>query len=505
MQKSTVSAILLLILVFASLEVFATGGCESTVVIILENNRGGYHAGQKVTLTSRVDGKQYIQTSDARGEASVIVPCNEMFDLFIANYTKKAEVESPANGRQKHTFSYAPDMLQKQKLLAMSAAEKKLLDEAFKNYPDTIFMKTAVMSMPAKNADYYALVIISISDITGRPLAGETLWITGRTRKKTMTATTDKNGRVLTYLPKGETYDIHFKYHRSYFSIECDYSKGTSDVKVSFSYLGTREIERRRKEEADRIIAEEKKLREARERFEKDCKASGLTIDECYRMERDKYLKGVIGMTDTIVSSVLNRNKWDDKLIICDVTGSMDPYVAQVALWYRLRSLRDGYLQFVFFNDGDNMPDERKRIGETGGIHYTSSASVDSLDRFMSHVQALGSGGDCAENNMEAMIRGIKLAKPFKELVMIADNNAPVKDIALLSSFHVPVHVVVCGASGAAVHPDYMKIAWKTKGTIHTLEEDITTLARLSEGQQISVAGVVYKIMGGEFVELTKD
>ena len=54
----------------------------------------------------------------------------------------------------------------------------------------------------------------------------------------------------------------------------------------------------------------------------------------------------------------------------------------------------------------------------------------------MNYVQLKGYGGDCPENNMEALIKGVKQATPYKELVMIADNYAPVKDIELLKNFN---------------------------------------------------------------------
>ena len=51
---------------------------------------------------------------------------------------------------------------------------------------------------------------------------------------------------------------------------------------------------------------------------------------------------------------------------------------------------------------------------------------------------------------------------------------------------------------------DYLLIAWKTKGSIHTIEEDITKIASMMEGQDVVVKGVVYRIMGGDFIRITK-
>jgi hypothetical protein len=107
----------------------------------------------------------------------------------------------------------------------------------------------------------------------------------------------------------------------------------------------------------------------------------------------------------------------------------------------------------------------------------------------MANVSAKGNGGDCAENNMEALIKGTQMAAPFKELVMIVDNNAPVKDIELLKKFNIPVHIILCGVNDW-VMPDYLNIAWKTKGSIHTIEQDIKKISLMGEGQDIVINGI---------------
>lgn len=162
----------------------------------------------------------------------------------------------------------------------------------------------------------------------------------------------------------------------------------------------------------------------------------GISLEEGYRRKTAEYIIAERPDDDTIISSVLNRNHWFEKLIVCDLSGSMLKYSAQLSLWYQLNLQKEKNLQFVFFNDGDSLADEQKKIGETGGIYYTPAKGVDSLNYFVSRVASAGSGGDVAENNMEALIRGVKMAGPYKELVMIVDNRSPVKDIILLKNFH---------------------------------------------------------------------
>lgn len=73
-----------------------------------------------------------------------------------------------------------------------------------------------------------------------------------------------------------------------------------------------------------------------------------------------------------------------------------------------------------------------------------------------------GSGGDIPENNIEALLAGDKLCSSCDSIIMIVDNWAPIKDISLLTGWHKPVKVVVCGVFDK-INPDYLKLARDTK------------------------------------------
>jgi len=234
--------------------------------------------------------------------------------------------------------------------------------------------------------------------------------------------------------------------------------------------------------------------------FKAKCKELGITEDEGREREFYKCIGILADFSDTIVTAVLKRNIWKNKLIVCDLTGSMAPYSAQLMAWFELNQKNEKKLQFVFFNDGNNMPDEKKIIGATGGIYYSAQATSDSIRRLMTKVINAGSGGDIPENNMEALIKGSNKSTPFNDLIMVVDNDSPVKDIELLKDFHYPVHIILCGALHGVINPDYLLIAWKTKGTIHTIEEDITRISKLMEGEEITINGYTYVINGGKFI-----
>ena len=392
-------------------------------------------------------------------------------------------------------------MVENDKLFSMTPEEQTALDKFIQPLPDSIEIHGSKMIAP-KNLTYFVSVNIRIVDIYNKSLANERIIFKGVKRNKKIIGTTDLNGRLFLYIPKGDSYTLSFKYNKNYSFVDYKYTKGISEVDLNLSYLGTKEIERRRKEEELRIAELEKRMKEERERFELECKKKKISLEEGYRLEWERMRKDYKS-DDSVIINVLNRNKWPEKLIVCDLTGSMQPYAVQLSIWYQLNFKKEKNLQFVFFNDGDYKRDEEKVIGETEGIYYSPSKGIDSLGHLMSKISARGDGGDCAENNIEALIKGTKMASQYKEIVMIVDNNSPIKDIRLLEQFKLPVHIILCGATEGWILPDYLLLAWKTKGTIHTIEEDITSIAKMVEGQDIKIGAFTYKIMGGEFVRIT--
>ncbi|WP_375242308.1 MAP7 domain-containing protein [Lacinutrix sp.] len=491
------------ILFFTTVYSIQAQDCMLNLTVTLENINGGVFKDQTVTLTSKTDEKTYQLQSDQNGQALFNLPCNAVFDIKISNYTRKKVIETPNlnGGTLTRTFTYGSNMAAMDKKMAMSGAEKAIIKAHVKTLADTLFLKSSVMKTP-KNKSYYAVVNLSIKDLNNGPLANEITTITGESSKKSIKTKTDKNGRLIVYVPKGDNYTVNFTYNKKYATFDTYYTKGSSNIRLEYSYLGTKEIERRKKEEAARIAKEELRLKEEVARFKTECERLKLTEEECRRKELEGYIDTINNNADKmIISTIFERNPWKNKLIVCDLTGSMSPYVAELSVWYNLNLLVEKNLQFVFFNDGDNKEDEEKNIGETGGVYYTSSRNISELNGLVSKVSASGSGGDCEENDLEALIKGTKLAKPFDHLVLIADSNSPVRDLELLSNLTTPVHVILCGYEDFILN-DYLKIAWKTKGSIHTIEEDIVNIYRMLEGQNITIDSKTYKLMGGDFIKL---
>jgi hypothetical protein len=206
--------------------------------------------------------------------------------------------------------------------------------------------------------------------------------------------------------------------------------------------------------------------------------------------------------TDTTVAKVFKRHNWSHSFVIADVTGSMYPYTGQLLKWLKLNLTDKTERYFIFFNDGDDKEDDKKVIGKTGGIYPVVTNVYDSVEETVKRAMTNGSGGDIPENNIEALLESDRICKNCDSIVMIVDNWAPIKDLVLLKDYHKPVKVVVCGVFDK-INKDYLKLARDTKGSIHLIEEDIYNLSKLKEGETLTIHGQTYKLVGGEFVDVS--
>lgn len=208
---------------------------------------------------------------------------------------------------------------------------------------------------------------------------------------------------------------------------------------------------------------------------------------------------------DEVVLKVMERiPSFENALIATDVTGSMYSYLGQFLAWHNmnLANTRKKY-DFVFFNDGDNMLDQLKITGRVGGIYYVKTDSFETVKRTLVHAKNNGDGGDGPENNIEAILHGIKQNPRIKSVILIADNNATPRDLELLNKVRVPIRVILCGSSNG-VNPKYLNMVRENGGSIHTIENDLTNLSKLKDGEKLELEGRTYILKGGKFEILKK-
>ena len=181
-----------------------------------------------------------------------------------------------------------------------------------------------------------------------------------------------------------------------------------------------------------------------------------------------------------------NKENWKNMLIITDCSGSMIPYGSEVLLWHMLRTDKDDISKFAFFNDGEK---ESIEIGNAGGIHFIKIKDPRKIGRAIKHFTSLGfdKNTDHPENDLEAIIKSVKSSNSHDDVVVIVDNNSPVRDMELLDQITFPVRIVLCGVVNNNINPDYIKLAYHSKGSLHTVEEDIHKFKKNKDGDIIII------------------
>ncbi|MGB0983258.1 MAG: leucine-rich repeat domain-containing protein [Saprospiraceae bacterium] len=179
------------------------------------------------------------------------------------------------------------------------------------------------------------------------------------------------------------------------------------------------------------------------------------------------------------ITKMLDRQKdWENTLVVMDWTGSMYGFGGEVMKWHLLNFEKSGIQRFVLFNDGDKTQTVDKKLGKTGGIYSQEATNIDQLLLLFELVMNNGQGGDRPENDLEAIIEGLKLDDKIKQVVLIADNRSCVRDMALLDQIKVPVKIILCGYTDLmGANPHYIQLAATTNGSIHTAEQDISDLS----------------------------
>ncbi len=210
-------------------------------------------------------------------------------------------------------------------------------------------------------------------------------------------------------------------------------------------------------------------------------------------------------LPDSTLFKIFKRNKWAKMDIVGDVTGSMYPYTAQLLLWLKLQSLDSLTAHYSFFNDGDNLPDRKKKTGKTGGIYSQNCTTFSDVLNLVKSTMMKGGGGDCPENNIEAILQSEERFPTVDFHVLIADNWASIKDISIAKQIAKPVRIVLCGVLDNAINTDYLDLARITKGSVHLIENDLFNLATLHEGEVLRIGKREFKIINGHFKDITEN
>ncbi len=212
-----------------------------------------------------------------------------------------------------------------------------------------------------------------------------------------------------------------------------------------------------------------------------------------------------LGKTYELTSyEALDRNaeKWKNIVIVCDMTSSMFPYTTQVFDWMMENVDNNSIKGIIFFTDCDSLGNETR--GKLPGKMFMVKKKDELLlwDTMFAAINNTENNKDKSENNIEALLYAQKNFPEVDDFVMIADNSSGVKDMKNLSKLKKRTHIILCGETykkDLAFQSDYIQIAKKTEGSIHTLEDDIVNPANIKEMTVIRVGRIYFRFQKGKF------
>ncbi len=203
---------------------------------------------------------------------------------------------------------------------------------------------------------------------------------------------------------------------------------------------------------------------------------------------------------DSTVLNAFDRNTiWKNFIVVTDVTGSMSPYSAQVFVWLKAQAQNKKAAYFVFFNDGDDKESGKKKPLATKGVYVTENKDLETVIKTATKCMRNGSGGgENLENDVEAIIEGVKYYPTADEIILVADNYESMRDYEYFDKIKKPIHVILCG-SEHRINIQYLDLARQTKGTVHTIKSDVTNLQNIKEGEHFLIDENEYMFQNGKF------
>jgi hypothetical protein len=355
-----------------------------------------------------------------------------------------------------------------------------------------------------------ALFMIRFNDLDGNPAPQEIITVTDKASGQSFKGVTNAEGIAYILAPLGCTFGFSGTHFQALETYKVSPEEGLYTFDLTIEDLTTFQWNERIRKRKRQIAVRDSLARHYSAMYttEEENLADALTYwtskaiiqSEAAREglhEDSKFFE----KTKQVVNSVFYRmrEKWKNKMIVFDITCSMDPYADELMVWTLLKQSINEDNQYLFFNDGNGLWNEMKVIGHTGGFHHTTQNELDSILVKMYQAKKYGCSGDSPENDLEALLEGAKLKRRSDELILVADNYSDVRDIELLENLDVPVRIILCGADHE-INGQYLDIARKTKGSVHTIEEDILNLSDIAEGKEIVIDGKSYLLKNGRFI-----
>ena len=184
--------------------------------------------------------------------------------------------------------------------------------------------------------------------------------------------------------------------------------------------------------------------------------------------------------------------------LVMDVTTSMSQHLAAMNWWVANSADSLNIVHYTFFNDGDNMDDQKKKAGRTGGIHHGNE--LRDLPATLLESMRRGNGGDIVENDFEAVLAAQNQQIGADAILLIVDNFSDVRDENLMDQINMKTYVLIAG-DVSAPRECYLNLAKATGGAI-LFDGKRISLENVHSGGRVTIGNATYLFDGKKFTIL---
>jgi hypothetical protein len=450
---------------------------------------------------------QYWQgKTDERGEVFFLLPVNQAYTVNLNGESDYRKFTIPKEKKLSKTF----------KVVCMSTR----ISETERN--DTIFQQLAPGQMPTMEK---VLVQIKLFDFDNNPLPGERMFYVAKKTKKVYVAVSDRQGRATLMLPKGDTYVVNSEVFPAITSKTYEDRPSSRTSTLELQTFSTAEFKRRELERA-RFLAQRDSILAVQRSRDSQQLANRPDINFYLQhfygkgdfQQLEKRVLEVVQKEQTAIKgdpnyyqtngqeikAMLHRNKaqWKEKRIIANIDCSMYQYIDELLVWNYTDEQEKNGNHYWLFNGFQNkhkgiVDDHHRR-----GIYQVQQNNVEGFCKTIDKIVNFQCGGNRLENVVEALTIGAQGMRPEEELLFIADNYSDVSDLHRLNELTQPVNVLLT-ASTYGINEQYLEIAYRTGGSVHTNYEDIPKekLQSLQDGERLKIGIHQYRFMKGRFLK----
>lgn len=445
--------------------------------------------------------------TDQRGEVFFLLPNNTKYTVNLNQETDYRKFEIPKEKKLSKTF----------KVVCMSTR----ISETERN--DTIFQQLAPGQMPTNKR---VLVKIKISDLNNQPLPKEALYYVSEKTKKVYSTLTNSQGRATLMLPKGDTYKVHSDVFQNITSKTYEDRPSSRTSTFELKTISTIAFKEREKERA-LFLAQRDSLQAAQRSRDsvriaemdgynfylqhyyakRDFKKIETNVIKTAQKDRVTLAANPDFYTENRqeIRAMLyrNKNQWKQKRIVANIDCSMYQYIDELLVWNYTDELEQKNNTYWLFNGFQNKAEKSTSNHYSRGIYHVEKNDVEGFCNTIDKIVSFSCGGNRMENVVEALIIGSKDKTEAEELIFIADNYSDVSDLHQLKNLNTPVRVLLT-ASHAGINEQYLEIAYKTGGSVHTRTEDISKeqLKALQDGERLKIGKYAYQFLRGRFLKV---